>query len=103
MEISSESQNKEQEKKERTNNQIRDKNEIVLDKININKVIKEKKLKENNDREKYISYANFYINLNIKPNEYNNITTESLNNYLSIITEEKIMRWEIKLYNNFNY
>jgi len=103
MEISSESQNKEQEKKERTNNKIQDKNKIVLDNININKVIKEKKLKENNDREKYISYANFYINLNIKPNEYNNITTESLNNYLSIITEEKIMRWEIKLYNNFNY
>ena len=26
-----------------------------------------------------------------------------MNNYLSIITEEKIMKWEIKLYNNFNY
>ena len=103
MENFPDTQNKEPEKKDKNINEIKDKNEIVLDNININGVIKEKKLKANHEREKYISLANFYINLNIKPNDYNNVTPESMNNYLSIITEEKIMKWEIKLYNNFNY
>ena len=103
MENFPDTQNKEPEKKDKNINEIKDKNEIVLDNININGVIKEKKIKANHEREKYISLANFYINLNIKPNDYNNITPESMNNYLSIITEEKIMKWEIKLYNNFNY
>ena len=103
MENFPDTQNKEPEKKDKNINEIKDKNEIVLDNININGVIKEKKLKANHEREKYISLANFYINLNIKPSDYNNVTPESMNNYLSIITEEKIMKWEIKLYNNFNY
>ena len=103
MENFPDTQNKEPEKKDKNINEINDKNEIVLGNININGVIKEKKLKANHEREKYISLANFYINLNIKPNDYNNVTPESMNNYLSIITEEKIMKWEIKLYNNFNY
>ena len=103
MENFPDTQNKEPEKKDKNINEIKDKNEIVLDNININGVIKEKKIKANHEREKYISLANFYINLNIKPNDYNNVTPESMNNYLSIITEEKIMKWEIKLYNNFNY
>lgn len=103
MENFPDTQNKEPEKKEKNINEIKDKNEIVLDNISINGVIKEKKIKANHEREKYICLANFYINLNIKPNDYNNITPESMNNYLSIITEEKIMKWEIKLYNNFNY
>jgi hypothetical protein len=103
MENFPDTQNKEPEKKDKNINEINDKSEIVLNNININGVIKEKKLKANHEREKYISLANFYINLNIKPNDYNNVTPESMNNYLSIITEEKIMKWEIKLYNNFNY
>ena len=103
MENFPDTQNKEPEKKDKNINEIKDKGEIVLNNININGVIKEKKLKANHEREKYISLANFYINLNIKPNDYNNVTPESMNNYLSIITEEKIMKWEIKLYNNFNY
>ena len=103
MENFPDTQNKEPEKKDKNINEIKDKSEIILNNININGVIKEKKLKANHEREKYISLANFYINLNIKPSDYNNVTPESMKNYLSIITEEKIMKWEIKLYNNFNY
>jgi hypothetical protein len=67
MENFPDTQNKEPEKKDKNINEINDKSEIVLNNININGVIKEKKLKANHEREKYISLANFYINLNIKP------------------------------------
>ena len=45
MENFPDTQNKDQEKKEKNNSEIQDKKEIVLGNININGVIKEKKLK----------------------------------------------------------
>jgi len=39
----------------------------------------------------------------VKTNSYNNVTNENSENLFSIITEEKIMKWEIKLFSDFNY
>ena len=103
MEISEDNHNKSLEEKNRNiiTNEI--KNEIEINNTRINNKNKQKNTTKNKDKDKYFSKILSYINLNIKVNEYSEITQEKAESLLSIITEEKIMKWEIKLYNNFNY
>jgi len=103
MENSSDTQKEESENKNNNNNEIKDRNEIKIENHNINGIPKEKKKKEKNDKKKYQLMTHYYINLNIKTNNYNNITPEIMEKYLTILTEEKIMKWETKLYIGFDY
>ena len=99
----SENEIKEVEQKGENIIQTDNKNENEIDIIKINRVKKEKKLKEKEKKEKYMSIAQFYINLNIKTNEYNEASPENIENFFSNITEGRIMKWEVKLFNNYNY
>ena len=74
-----------------------------IENININNIIKEKKINKEKEKKKYEDEVKYYINLNVKTNSYNNVTNENSTNLFSIITEEKIMKWEIKLFSDFNY
>ena len=74
-----------------------------IENININNIIKEKKINKEKEKKKYEDEVKYYINLNVKTNSYNNVTNENSANLFSIITEEKIMKWEIKLFSDFNY
>ena len=103
MEISEDNPNNNIEEKGRNINTNNIKNEIEIDNSRINNKMNQKIIKANKDKQKYNSMVQFYINLNLKTNEYNEITIEKADQLFSIITEEKIMRWENKLYNNFNY
>ena len=103
MEISEDNPSKNIEEKGRNINTNDEKNEIKADNKSINNKNNQKIKKVNKDKQKYNSMVQFYINLNLKTNEYNEITIEKADQLFSIITEEKIMRWENKLYNNFNY
>ena len=100
MDNSSEKKIKE-EKKEIEINRISNKNEIEI--TNINRIINDNISKENKGKNKYMSLARYYINLYVKTNEYNDITPENRDIYFNIITEERIIKWEIKLFNNYNY
>ena len=90
-----------EEKKEIEINRISNKNEIEI--TNINRIINDNISKENKGKNKYMSLARYYINLYVKTNEYNDITPENKDIYFNIITEERIIKWEIKLFNNYNY
>ena len=90
-----------EEKKEIEINRINNKNEIET--TNINRIINDNISKENKGKNKYMSLARYYINLYVKTNEYNDITPENRDIYFNIITEERIIKWEIKLFNNYNY
>ena len=90
-----------EEKKEIEINRISNKNEIEI--TNINRIINDNISKENKGKNKYMSLARYYINLYVKTNEYNDITPENRDIYFNIITEERIIKWEIKLFNNYNY
>ena len=91
MENSSSSNNKEIAKKEIDNMK------------NNNDLLKGKNHNINNNKKKYETEVNYYLNLNIKTNDYNKVTYENANELFSIITEEKILKWEIKLFSNFSY
>ena len=103
MENPSDKQKKKLESNKNDKNEIKDQNEIEAVNINTNKLHKRKKTKENNNKQKYLSKIQCYINLSLKLGESDNITPEIMDNLLSIITEEKIIKWENKLYNDFKF
>ena len=103
MENSSSNSNNAFDKKEKNINETKEVKEEELGIININNEIKEKKLKAEREKKKYEEEVKYYINLNVKTNSYNNVTSENSANLFSIITEEKIMKWETKLFSDFNY
>ena len=103
MENSSSNSNNEFDKKEKNINETKEVKEEELGIININNEIKEKKVKAEREKKKYEEEVKYYINLNVKTNSYNNVTSENSANLFSIITEEKIMKWETKLFSDFNY
>ena len=90
-------------KKETNTNKAEETKEEEIENININNVIKEKKINKEKEKKKYEEEVKYYINLNVKTNSYNNVTNENSANLFSIITEEKILKWEIKLFSDFNY
>ena len=93
MENSASTLNDEAEKKENDNKGNNDKNEIDIGNININQVIKEKITKEEKKRKKYEEEVKYYINLNVKTNEYNIISDENIDKIFNLITEERIIKW----------
>ena len=95
--------NDEINKKEININKTQETKEEEIENININNVIKEKKINKEKEKKQYEDKVRYYINLNVKTNSYNNVTNENSENLFSIITEEKIMKWEIKLFSDFNY
>ena len=103
MENSSSNSNNAFDKKEKNINETKEVKEEELGIININNEIKEKKVKAEKEKKKYEEEVKYYINLNVKTNSYNNVTSENSANLFSIITEEKIMKWETKLFSDFNY
>ena len=103
MENLSSNSNNEFDKKAKNNNETKEVKEEELGNININNEIKEKKVKAEKEKKKYEEEVKYYINLNVKTNSYNNVTSENSANLFSIITEEKIMKWETKLFSDFNY
>ena len=103
MENSASTLNDEAEKKENDNKGNNYKNEIDIGNININQVIKEKITKEEKKRKKYEEEVKYYINLNVKTNEYNIISDENIDKIFNLITEERIIKWESNLFRNFNY
>ena len=103
MENSSSNSKNAFDKKEKNINETKEVKEEELGIININNEIKEKKVKAEREKKKYEEEVKYYINLNVKTNSYNNVTSENSANLFSIITEEKIMKWETKLFSDFNY
>ena len=103
MENPSSKSNLEINKKEKNIPKNNEPKESDFDNININSIVKEKKLNIENEKKKYEKEMRYYINLNVKTNDYNNVTNENAADLFSIITEEKILKWEIKLYKDFNY
>ena len=95
--------NDEINKKEVGVNKTQETKEEEIENININNVIKEKKINKEKEKKQYEDKVRYYINLNVKTNSYNDVTNENSENLFSIITEEKIMKWEIKLFSDFNY
>ena len=111
-----ESSNKIASNQNSTLNELNNKNGIKINiEINNDNIINNKGNLDNNENEEinninihnskkdYLSEAKFYINLNVKGNNYYNIKNKDINNFFDIITEERIMKWEIKIFNDFNY
>ena len=80
---------------------INDKNENKN--LNINKEIKKIKKKEKEDKTKFILEVKKYINLNTKDENYLDQINNNPDTLFESLTESKIMKWEIKLFNNFSY
>ena len=76
---------------------------IENENLNINKEMKKIKKKEKEDRAKYISQAKEYINFNVKDTKYLDIIKNTPELLFETLEESKIMKWEIKLFNNFSY
>ena len=117
-------ENKENEEKTNTNNNVqnvptndnnsnenknlspteKDQNNIKEnDNLNINKEIKKKKKKEKEEKSKYILEVKKYLNFNVKDFEYMDIIKNNPDSLFETIKEGTIMKWEIKLFNNFSY
>ena len=73
------------------------------DNLNINKEIKKKKKKEKEEKSKYILEVKKYLNFNVKDFEYMDIIKNNPDSLFETIKEGTIMKWEIKLFNNFSY
>ena len=87
MEISEDNPNNNIEEKGRNINTNNIKNEIEIDNSRINNKMNQKIIKANRDKQKYISMVQFYINLNLKTNDYNEITKENADKLFNIINE----------------
>ena len=87
MEISEDNPNSNIEEKGRNINTNNIKNEIEIDNSRINNKMNQKIIKANRDKQKYISMVQFYINLNLKTNDYNEITKENADKLFNIINE----------------
>ena len=87
MEISEDNPNNNIEEKGRNINTNNIKNEIKIDNSRINNKMNQKIIKAKRDKQKYISMVQFYINLNLKTNDYNEITKENADKLFNIINE----------------
>ena len=76
---------------------------IETENLNINKEMKKIKKKEKDERAKYISQAKKYIDFNIKDTNYLEIIKNNPEALFETLEESKMMKWEIKLFNNFSY
>ena len=98
--------------------QNEDNKEIEEGNLNINQEIKNIKTKENiekkeqkeqkekkekKEKSKYIEEAKKYINYNVKDTSYTDIISNEPNSLFQTLEESTIMKWEIKLFNNFSY
>ena len=107
-ESSNSNQNEEKKESQNNNNEINIKSEInenndILNNKEENEIKNKNNIYINKDKKNYISEAKFYINLNVKDNDYFKSSNKDYDSFFEIISEEKIMKWEIKLFNDFNY
>ena len=71
--------------------------------LNINKEIKKIKKKEKVDKAEVIKEVKKYLNYNNKDTEYTDIIKNTPNALFDTLKESTIMKWEVKLFNNFSY
>ena len=90
----------EEEKNENTNNNNDNK---ANDNLNINKEIKKIKKKEKDYKTENMKEVKKYLNYNVKDEKYLDTILNQPDKLFEELTESKIMKWEIKLFNNFSY
>ena len=71
--------------------------------LNINKEKKKIKKKEKVDKAEVIKEVKKYLNYNNKDTEYTDIIKNTPNALFDTLKESTIMKWEVKLFNNFSY
>ena len=72
-------------------------------KENDNLSINKEKQNIRKDRAKYIAEVKKYLNFNVKDFEYEDIIKNKSDCLFETLKESTIMKWEIKLFNNFSY
>ena len=72
-------------------------------KENDNLSINKEKQNIRKDRAKYIAEVKKYLNFNVKDFEYEDIIKNKSDSLFETLKESTIMKWEIKLFNNFSY
>ena len=73
------------------------------DNLNINKEIKKIKKKEKEDKAENMKVVKKYLNYNVKDEGYIDIIKDKPEQLFEELKESTIMKWEIKLFNNFSY
>ena len=99
--IKNENLESEKQKKSEKNKKINEENPN----INNNKKnhIKKEKEKEKEDKARFLSEVKYYLNLNVKDNDYTDRINNKSDTLFGTLTEATIMKWETKLFNNFSY
>ena len=69
----------------------------------INKEIKTIKKREKIDKEEIMKEVKKYLNYNAKDNEYSGKIKNNPDSLFETLKEDIIMKWEVKLFNNFSY
>lgn len=99
--IKNENLESEKQKKSEKNKKINEENPNSNN--NKKNHIKKEKEKEKEDKARFLSEVKYYLNLNVKDNDYTDRINNKSDTLFGTLTEATIMKWETKLFNNFSY